>query len=59
MEFKWINEGRVKTEGNRIEIDAPAQSDFFAITEQSARKVSHRKPCVMHHFITQRSQVIL
>ena len=38
MEFKWINEGRVKTEGNRIEIDAPAQSDFFcnngAISEE-------------------------
>ena len=29
MDFKWINEGQVKTDGNRIEIFAPAQSDFF------------------------------
>ncbi len=38
MEFKWINEGNVKTEESRIEIDAPAQSDFFcnngAISEE-------------------------
>ena len=29
MEFKWLNEGKIKTDNNRIEIFAPAQSDFF------------------------------
>lgn len=29
MDFKWFNEGQIKTDGNKIEIFAPAQSDFF------------------------------
>lgn len=29
MEFRWLNEGQIKTDDNRIEIFAPAQSDFF------------------------------
>ena len=29
MDFKWLNEGQVKTNGDKIEIFAPAQSDFF------------------------------
>ena len=29
MEFKWINEGIIRQTENHIEIDAPAQSDFF------------------------------
>ena len=29
MDFKCLNEGTVKTNGNNIEIFAPAQSDFF------------------------------
>ncbi|HQM02651.1 MAG TPA: DUF1349 domain-containing protein [Ruminococcus flavefaciens] len=29
MEFKWINEGIIRQTDNHIEIDAPAQSDFF------------------------------
>lgn len=29
MDFKWLNEGQVKTKGDKIEIFAPAQSDFF------------------------------
>ena len=29
MKFQWINEGQIKKEGSRIEIWAPAQSDFF------------------------------
>ena len=29
MDFKWLNEGTVKTDGNKIELFAPAQSDFF------------------------------
>lgn len=29
MSYKWINEGKIKTDNNRIEIFAPAQSDFF------------------------------
>ena len=29
MEFKWLNEGQIKTENNKIEMFAPAQSDFF------------------------------
>ena len=39
MDFKWLNEGQIKTDGNKIEIFAPAQSDFFfnngAIGERS------------------------
>ena len=38
MTFQWINKGQIKKEGNRIEILAPAQSDFFcnnnAISEE-------------------------
>ena len=38
MKFQWINEGQIKKEGSRIEIWAPAQSDFFcnndAISEE-------------------------
>lgn len=38
MEFKWINEGIIRQTDNHIEIDAPAQSDFFcnngAISEE-------------------------
>ena len=38
MVFKWINEGQIKKEGSRIEIQAPARSDFFcnngAISEE-------------------------
>lgn len=29
MEFKWLNEGKIQKNGNRIEITAPAQTDFF------------------------------
>ena len=29
MEFKWLNEGQIKTVNNKIEMFAPAQSDFF------------------------------
>lgn len=29
MEFKWINEGIIRQTDHHIEIDAPAQSDFF------------------------------
>ena len=29
MDFKWLNEGQVKKDGDKIEIFAPAQSDFF------------------------------
>ena len=29
MDFKWFNEGQIKTDGNKIEIFAPAQSYFF------------------------------
>lgn len=29
MEFKWINKGIIRQKDNHIEIDAPAQSDFF------------------------------
>ena len=38
MKFQWINEGQIKKEGSRIEIQAPARSDFFcnngAISEE-------------------------
>ena len=38
MVFQWINEGQIKKEGSRIEIQAPARSDFFcnngAISEE-------------------------
>lgn len=29
MDFKWLNESEIMAEGNRIEITAPAQTDFF------------------------------
>lgn len=29
MELKWINKGQIKTDGDKIEIFAPAHSDFF------------------------------
>ena len=29
MEFKWLNESTVKQFGDRIEITAPAKTDFF------------------------------
>ena len=29
MDFKWLNEGQIKTENSKIEMLAPAQSDFF------------------------------
>lgn len=29
MEFKWLNESSIKHTGNRIEILAPARTDFF------------------------------
>ena len=29
MEFKWINEGSMTRENDRIEIYAPESSDFF------------------------------
>ena len=29
MDFKWLNEGQINTENNKIEMFAPAQSDFF------------------------------
>lgn len=29
MEFKWLNEGEISKKENRIEIKAPAQTDFF------------------------------
>ena len=29
MEFKWLNEGEIRTEENKIIIKAPAQTDFF------------------------------
>lgn len=29
MDFKWLNESEIKKSGNRIEIVAPAKTDFF------------------------------
>lgn len=29
MDFKWLNESEMHTEGDRIEITAPARTDFF------------------------------
>ena len=29
MEFKWLNESTIRQSGERIEIDAPARTDFF------------------------------
>lgn len=29
MEFKWLNESKIMVEGDRIEIVAPAKTDFF------------------------------
>ena len=29
MKFEWINQSQIKESGDRIEIYAPAQSDFF------------------------------
>lgn len=29
MEFKWLNESKIMVEGDKIEIMAPAKTDFF------------------------------
>ena len=29
MDFKWLNEGQINTENNKIEMFATAKSDFF------------------------------
>lgn len=29
MDFQWLNKGNITTENGKIEIYAPAQSDFF------------------------------
>lgn len=59
MDFKWLNEGQIKTDGNKIEIFAPAQSDFSLTTAQSEKKELHQNLCVTLRFITQRLQAIL
>ena len=59
MDFKWLNEGQVKTNGDKIEIFAPAQSDFFLTTAQSEKKESRRNLCATLRFITQRLRAIL
>ena len=48
MEFKWLNEGQAKTEG-----------DIIKIMVQSVKKELHRSLCAMHHFIIQKSPAIL
>lgn len=59
MDFKWLNEGQIKTDGNKIEIFAPAQSDFFFNNGAIGEEGIHQNLCVTLRFITQRLQAIL
>ena len=51
MDFQWLNKGNITTENGKIEIYAPAQSDFFcnngAVSEEG---ITPRKRYVMHLF---------
>ncbi len=39
MEFKWLNESAINKTGDRWEITAPKESDFFVIMVQLEKKV--------------------
>ena len=54
MEFKWLNEGQIKTENNKIEMFAPAQSDFSLTMVRLVRRELRRNLCAMPRFITQK-----
>ena len=46
MDFQWLNKGNITTENGKIEIYAPAQSDFFcnngAVSEDLLTKVKKK-----------------
>ena len=54
MEFKWLNEGQIKTENNKIEMFAPAQSDFFFNNDSVSAEGITPDLCAMPRFITQK-----
>ncbi|MEY8433856.1 hypothetical protein AALC75_25805 [Lachnospiraceae bacterium 48-42] len=39
MEFKWLNESAINKTGDRWEITAPKESDFFVIMVPLEKKV--------------------
>ena len=59
MDFKWLNEGQVKTNGDKIEILLPHKAIFSLTTAQSEKKESRRNLCATLRFITQRLRAIL
>ena len=38
MDFQWLNKGNITTENGKIEIYAPAQSDFSVTTALFQKK---------------------
>lgn len=59
MNFKWLNESDIVEKNNRIEIFAPAQSDFFLIMAQLEKKVLPLIPLAMLHSTLWKWQEIL
>ena len=50
MDFQWLNKGNITTENGKIEIYAPAQSDFFCNNGAVSEEGITLKRYVMHLF---------
>ena len=59
MEFKWLNESKVIKEGNKIQVFATPESDFFIAARPPGTRVRIPHRSVTHRFIIRRSRVIL
>ena len=59
MKFKWLNESTINEFENRIEIMAPAQTDFSVVAVTNAKKVFFLSPFAMHLITIQKWKEIL
>ena len=54
MIFKWLNESEIMIEGDKIEIFAPAKTDFFCGSTDECEEGFYRNHFVTHLTIIRR-----
>ena len=59
MDFKWLNEGQIKADDGKIEMFAPAQSDFFFNNDSIGEEGITPESLCNAHFTTRKLRAIL